>query len=311
VISPASDPDVRATGLGGSDIAQVLGLSRFGGPMDVFMQKRRLSAPLVETAPMRWGKLLEEPIAREYATITGRKVFRKSATIRHRNYPYLFAHIDRKAKGPGEPTRVLECKTASTFMVSDFGEPGTDEVPDDYLLQVQHYLGVTGLEIADLAVLIGGQKFGIYVIPRDDEMIAEIHAEAVRFWTEHVETGTPPEVDGSSAWKDYATSRFVDAGKEVEVTPELEALAYEYKAHTAAEKASKEAKEEVRNRLLVTLGDATRAEGKGIKITHSVFPVSYPSYKSIIEAAKVPAAIIEEFTRTDTEHRITVTIKAA
>ena len=127
--SPASDPEVRATLLGGSDMARILGLSRFGGPMDAWMEKRRLSAPLVETAPMRWGKLLEEPIAHEYATVTGRRVTRWSKTIRHPQYPFLGAHIDRKAKGKDEPTRILECKTAGTFMVSDFGEPGTDEVP--------------------------------------------------------------------------------------------------------------------------------------------------------------------------------------
>jgi putative phage-type endonuclease len=190
--SPASDPEVRATGIGGSDLARLLGMSRFGGPMEVWMEKRRLAAPLLESEPMRWGKLLEEPIAREYAVKTGRKVIRRPATIRDRKRPFLFAHIDRMSSLKGTPTRVLECKSANAFMVSDFGEPGTDEVPADYLLQVMHYLGVTGYETADLAVLIGGQSHRVYTIPRDPDMLALAWAEATRFWHRTSRRGSRP-----------------------------------------------------------------------------------------------------------------------
>jgi putative phage-type endonuclease len=311
VISPASDPEVRVTGLGGSDIARILGLSRFGGPMDVWLEKRRLSAPLIESEAMMWGKLLEEPIARRYAAVTGRHVFRKTQTIRHPKHSFLFAHLDRKAKRQGEATRVLECKTASTFMVSDFGEPGTDQVPDDYLLQVQHYLGVTGLDVADLAVLIGGQKFAIYSIPRDDELVGEAHAEAIRFWTENVEKGVPPAVDGSDAWREYATSRFTDAGIKIDATPEIIELAYKHKSLAATIKAAETAKAETATLLLVALGDASRAEGEGVKVTHSLVHARYPDYKAILERAKVPPALVSEHTREDLQHRITVTIKEA
>lgn len=310
-VPPASDPAVRATGIGGSDLARILGMSRFGGAMDVWLEKRRLSAPLIESEPMRWGKLLEEPIAREYAVKTGRKVRRVNETLRHKKHPFLFAHIDRMSSLKGTPTRVLECKSASAFMVSDFGEPGTDQVPSDYLLQVQHYLGVTGYETADLAVLIGGQKHSVYEIPRDDELLRVAWDEAIRFWTEHVETGIPPAVDGSEAWREYATSRWADQGLEVEMTDAIETLAYAYEADRAAIAKLEERKRKTSSELLVALGDASRAVGKGVKVTHSIIHRGYPDYKAILAAAKVPDRVVEEHTRKAEEHRVTVTIKPA
>lgn len=309
--SPASDPEVRATGLGGTDLARILGMSRFGGPMESWMEKRRLSAPLLESEPMRWGKLLEEPIAREYAVKTGRKVIRKPQTLRHKKLPFLFAHIDRMSSLKGTPTRVLECKSANAFMVSDFGEPGTDEVPADYLLQVQHYLGVTGYDTADLAVLIGGQKHAIYEIPRDDELLKMAWTEAARFWHENVETGIPPDVDGSNAWREYATSRFEDAGVEIGMTEEIEGLAFAHKSLGEQMSALEQQKNETTSKLLLALGTASKAAGNGVKVTHSVIHRGYANWKAIAESAKVPEAVIAAHTRQDVQHRVTVTIKPA
>jgi putative phage-type endonuclease len=310
-VSPASDPEVRATGIGGSDLARILGMSRFGGPMEVWMEKRRLSAPLLESEPMRWGKLLEDPIAREYATKTGRRVINRPATIRVKGRPHLFAHIDRMSSLRGTPTRVLECKNANQFMVSDFGEPGSDQVPDDYLIQLQHYLGVTGYQTGDLAVLIGGQKHVVYTMERDDELLSEAWAEADRFWIENVEPGVPPPVDGSQAWREFATSRFESTGLEIPLTDTIETLAYEHKSLGEQAKALELRKQEVSTRLLNELGEASRATGKGVKVTHSVVHMPYPDYRAIFDVAKVTPAIVAEHTRVDVQHRLTITIKEA
>jgi len=53
--------------------------------------------------------------------------------------------------------RLVEIKTARS--ADGWGEAGTDEVPQEYLIQVQHYLAVTALPVADVAVLFGGQEF--------------------------------------------------------------------------------------------------------------------------------------------------------
>ena len=149
--------------------------------------------------------------------------------------------------------------------------------------------------------------FGMPQGPERDRFAVVVRSS----WTENVEPGVPPDVDGSDAWREYAASRFTDPSLVIPVNDEIEQLAYEYKAQLENEKAAEAAKKVASNKLLVALGDARRAEGNGVKVTHSVYPGHYPDYKAIIAAAKVAPGIIEEFTRTSEEHRVTVTIKAA
>jgi putative phage-type endonuclease len=311
VANPPSDPEVRRSGYGGSDVAKVLGLSRFGGPMDVYLEKTGQSAPLIETPVMRWGKLLEDPIAREYALQTGRKVRRVNGTLRHPQFPFLMAHLDRTAHKKGERPRVLEAKTAGQFQAADFGEPGTDEVPDDYLVQVLWYLLLTGYDVADLAVLIAGQKFAIYTIPRDEVLIGEMRAEIVRFHTEHVLPRNPPDLDGSQASSDYLSARFKDTGTVIEMTEEIKLLAMAYESNRLSIKAAEQQKDILANHLRAKLGDAAKAEGDGIRVTWAeVASPARTDWPAVAQAAKVPPEIISEFTsRAAPSRRLTVAIK--
>ena len=109
----------RRTGLGGTDLPKILGVSRFGGPMDVFMEKQGLTAPLIETEAMRWGSILEEPVAQEYARKSGRKVRHAAGFLRHPAYQWAYANLDRWSLKRGTAKRVLECKTGGEFTKKD------------------------------------------------------------------------------------------------------------------------------------------------------------------------------------------------
>jgi predicted phage-related endonuclease len=86
----------------------------------------------------------------------------------------------------------LECKTASQYASADWGEPGTDQIPEYYKAQVQWYMGITGAEVCDVAVLIGNRDFRIYTVYRDVAVIAYLFSEGVKFWREYIETDTMP-----------------------------------------------------------------------------------------------------------------------
>jgi putative phage-type endonuclease len=181
--------------------------------MDVYMEKLGLTAPLIETEVMRWGKILEEPVAREYAVKTGRKIRRAAGFIRDPAHPFLYANVDRWSDKVGTPRRVYEGKTSGMFAAKDFGEEGTDQVPPDYLIQAMHYLYVTGKDTADLAVLVGGQKHRIYTIERDDELIRDMVEQAEEFWS-NTQQGIPPELDGSEGSAAYLRHQYRDVGLE-------------------------------------------------------------------------------------------------
>jgi putative phage-type endonuclease len=177
---------IRRSGIGGSDTAAVLGLSKWRTPLQVYYEKIGEADPIVETEPMRWGKVLEPVLIQEYANKTGRVVNKPSGVIRLADHPHFIANLD----GFTEDGRVLEIKTARS--ADNWGDEGTDEVPTDYFLQVQHYMAVTGMQVTDIAVLIGGSDFRIYEVEADPELHQMMLKQGAEFW-KRVQEATPPD----------------------------------------------------------------------------------------------------------------------
>lgn len=176
----------RRSGIGGSDAAAVLGLSKWKTPLQVYLDKRGEAQEIPDNEAMLWGRALEPVIRQQYAERTGRAVLMPDGILRHPSHGFMLANLD----GMTEDRRVVEIKTARTAQA--WGEPGSDEVPQDYLLQVQHYMAVTGFEVADIAVLIGGSDFRLYEVPADRELQEMLIDAEAAFWR-NVEQGIPPE----------------------------------------------------------------------------------------------------------------------
>lgn len=192
----------RKQGIGGSDIAAIIGLSPWKTPRDIYLDKKGLVEPEPETDAMYWGTTLEDIVAREYSKRTGRKIERCNVQFKHPEYPFIIGNVDRVVyddngkkpvvNGRLITRRILECKTANQYAAGDWGEPGTDQIPEHYKAQVQWYMGITGAEVCDVAVLIGNRDFRIYTVYRDVAVIAYLFAEGVTFWRDYIETDTMP-----------------------------------------------------------------------------------------------------------------------
>lgn len=305
--SLASDQKVRRTGIGGSDIAKIVGQSRWGGAMDVFLEKIGQSAPLVETEAMHWGITLEDAVAKEYAHRTGRKVRRSNQTIRHEDFDWRMAHIDRKVVTlASEPTRGLECKTAGSFASADFGEPGTDQVPPDYALQCMWYLGVTGWDVWDLAVLIGGNTFRIYTIQRDDELIELLWTAADSFWENNVLAKEPPAVDGSESTKRYLEGKHTDPEDEIPMSDELYGFALHYENLSRTIKDAGVARDLVGNKIRDALNGKGKARRDNAKVAWSI--VSSRRLDTAALTLALPEVVAPFYVESET-HRLSVTVK--
>lgn len=180
----------RRTGIGGSDAAAVLGLSPYRSRLALYLDKRgELQEEAPESDDMLWGRLLEPVVRQRYSDVTGRTVKMLSGLARHPRHPWMIGSLDGFVEGE----RVIyEGKTARRS--DGWGEPGTDQVPEHYALQVQHYLAVTGYEAADIAVLIAGSSFRMYRIDADRELQDMLFEAEREFW-EMVQRGEPPEPD--------------------------------------------------------------------------------------------------------------------
>lgn len=187
----------RRLGIGGSEAGTILGLNKYQTAWDLWGIKTGRTTPpdLSGNMAVKMGHKLEQTVAELYAEITGKTVRRSNIHHIHKEKPWLVGNLDRVVVGE---KRGLECKTASSFAAKGkFGKGNVytpdgelailcDEVPDTYLVQVQHYMAVTGLPVFDLAVLIDGRDFRVYTIARNEELITELEGQLTEFWFKNV-----------------------------------------------------------------------------------------------------------------------------
>ena len=177
----------RTQFLGGSDLAGVLGLSRWETPLSVWSKKTGLiPEKQLDNEAAELGTYLEEYIARRFSKATGKAVMRKTERATHPKYPHFKAQIDRLVVNEDA---ILECKSTGERHEKEW-EDG--QAPAEYLCQVQWQLACTGKKKAYLAVLIGNRKFKWQEIQRDPVMIAEMLKRANHFWNNYVITQVMP-----------------------------------------------------------------------------------------------------------------------
>lgn len=187
----------RRKGIGGSDVAAVLGLSPWVSPYQVWADKTgRVPIDLKSNEFEHWGTIMEPILANEFEAQTRKKVFRQNKTFYDPKYPFLRADIDRDVAGEDG---FLEIKTAMEYKSDAWSD---EQIPGPYRLQVQHYMYVLNRTYCYFAYLIGGHRFGIKRYERDDELINQIEPQLIEWWDEHIIHDEAPDPDGSQSTTD-------------------------------------------------------------------------------------------------------------
>lgn len=176
----------RRKGIGGSDAAATLGVSKYRTPYQVYLEKIGEAGPQDETWEMARGKALEPLLRQHYANTTGRSVMIPREAMVHPKYTFMRYNPD----GLSDDGRLQEFKTAGWGR--EWGEDGSDEIPHEYIIQVQHGMVVTQRDVADCCVSIGGNQPRYFVVEADRELQEMIIESEARFW-ELVISRTPPE----------------------------------------------------------------------------------------------------------------------
>ena len=259
----------RTTGIGGSDAPAVCGISRFKTPLEVYLDKKGLREDTAPSEAMELGNRLEPEIARLYADRMGVTVYKPDNLFRHKEHPFMIGHLDGIVDANGNGKYGLECKLTRGLPATEWGESGTDEVPESYIMQVQHYMAVTGLNRFDIAALVGGTEFRIYHIQRNDALIDYMIKLEADFWNSHVLAGVPPMIDGSDAATKWLKRQFPsDSGVEIAATDEVAFLADQYRIAKAGSDKLEATVKELRNQILYVMGDAAVIKGDNFKITY-------------------------------------------
>ncbi|WP_407306142.1 YqaJ viral recombinase family protein [Desulfosporosinus sp. SB140] len=221
----------RRKGIGGSGAAVACGLSRYKSPVELWMDKTgQLEPQEVTSEAAYWGTLLEPLIRVEFTQRTNLQIKHQHQILQHPKYPFMLANLDGIVTDPFRGKCVFEAKTTNAFNSADW----LDHIPEEYQLQVQHYLAVTNFAGAYIAVLIELEK---------------------RFW-HHIETKTTPPFDGSDASSELL-SRLYPHGNKVNIDLHGDALPLitQYEQASQEEEAAEERKNEAANKLKALLGE--------------------------------------------------------
>lgn len=202
---------VRRTGIGSSDMAAVLGMSKYRSELDVYRDKIGETSLDSDDAgeAAYWGTVLEAPVAARWAQLHDVKV-RRIGTVAHVDRRHLLCDLDRYVIGcPDHERCALEVKTRSAWKADEWKDGG---IPEDVEAQVMQQLAVTGLDAIHVAGLVGGQRLEARVVTPDPEYIADLFAVADEFWTNHVVAGVPPDISSLELLEAFLTRLTPDKG---------------------------------------------------------------------------------------------------
>ena len=143
--------EYRKQGIGGSDASVVCGINRYKSPVELWMEKTNQLPHQEAGEAAYWGTQLEPFVRAEFTKRTGIEVSRRNELLQSEEHPFMLANLDGICEVPDVGPCIFEAKTASAYKVGEW----EDAIPDEYALQLAHYMAVTGYAGAYIAVLIG------------------------------------------------------------------------------------------------------------------------------------------------------------
>ena len=194
----------RMSGIGGSEMAAILGVSPWETAVDVWARKKGLTSEQPDNLRFKIGRKFEGPIAELYAEQEGVKLLKVDGLYRHPGAP-IVGTPDRLIAGQ---ERGLEVKTADPAVAHTWGEPGSDQIPLYYTTQVACYMALLGYNDWDVAVLFGTSDFRVYRLHRDLELENMILERAKEFWQTYIVGDKEPPPDSSRSYGEYLVKKY-------------------------------------------------------------------------------------------------------
>lgn len=200
----------RRKGIGGSDVAALLGLDKKKTPYQLWREKTGHNDEGAKGAALRRGNFLEDAVLARYESEMRPTTF--DIQVPHAaDGGWRRGNQDARAVMPDQLRRCVEVKTVnSNVFRNDWGNPWTDEVPDRALCQGLWYASLDNADIVDFAVMVVPEdpdevlglnadevvaisNFHIFQAERKPKLEAAIVERARQFWFDHVEANIAPE----------------------------------------------------------------------------------------------------------------------
>lgn len=248
----AEQVEERRSAVGSSDAPAVAGVDPYRTSHDVWLEKTAGVEDLAKREAVEIGNEFERPLLWWAARELGVEIEMNVRRV-HPERVFLAANLD--ALVVGRPVGI-EAKTTS--LAEEYGDEGTDQVPDRVLVQTAHQMAVAELEVVWVPVLMARHDRlhrALYRVDRNESLIRAVVNLGVGFWENHVLPGVPPADTSPSL--DVLKRLRRRPGSTAIVAPQL------VEAFEVAQAARKEAQAEedaARSNLLSALGEAEAAD---------------------------------------------------
>lgn len=286
----------RRGGLGGSDMAAILGLSPWSTPFDVWLSKTK-GVQLGDSRAMRQGRHLERAVGEDAATHWGTTLV-EVGPREHAAHPVLRGTADfLLGDGSG-----LECKTTSR-------KPWA-ACPTHYEVQCRVYMEVYDVDVWRLAALHYGTEYTFWEFERDREVGVAIVERAVAWWERHIVGGERPPVEGSGARAFLAEEHRKHTGDYLPATAELDALVDSYELVKGQISALEQERDRIAFTLMTHIGDDAGVQGDDYRVTWSRYErrrTDFRALKADPHRAAQLDAITKPFEQTEPASRLTIT----
>jgi len=248
----AEQIEQRKNHIGASDMAAILGLSKYQSAYDIWLTKTGQYEEPAEAfgGPMHIGNRCEPMILDEAEDHLG-PLERNIVCPAPDGLP-ISARLDARLLTTHEP---VEAKTAGMKgpLSLDWGDEGTDEIPEMYIVQLQVQMLCANANMSHLVAFLGGRGFTFYRVERNRPLCDIIVDRAVQFW-QHVTDQTPPPDTMPSLEIISRIHRVPE--KTINIEP---ALLVDWLTAKEMKKRAEEAEGLAKATLLVAMGDAEAA----------------------------------------------------
>lgn len=244
----------RKQAIGASDLAAVLGVSRWSTPWEIWAEKRGMLESDSGSKSASAGIALESAVLDVAESELG--ALDRNVRVVHASLP-LAATCDAIVKQTGSP---VEAKTTGIAgpIYGNWGDSHTDQVPDDYLLQVHAQLMCTGMDVGYLFALIPGRGFVQFDIESNECLHNYIGDYVSAWWSRHIIQGIEPSFD-QSINIDVVKRLKRESGKIIESTEGIEILVSRREKIKSEITVLNKEVEEIEKLVLKSLGDAEGA----------------------------------------------------
>ena len=292
---------IRKGYIGGSDAGAVVGLNPYKSAYTLWAEKTGKIPEFEGNLTTDVGSYLEDFVAQMFMSEAQKAVRRKNRILVNEDYPWACADVDRMVVGE---KAFLECKTTNSPIAVKKFKNG--EYPEQWYVQMCHYLAVTGLEKAYLAVLIECRDFKIFELERDEEEIKALMAAEKDFWN-LVKTGTAPSADGMQSTSDTLVALYPQSNTDIVNLFGYENELDQYMAISAQIKALESQKDEIGNKVKAFLNEAGKGENDHYRVSWTTSERKTLDTKKLL--AEHPEINMDDYYKISTSRTFRVTEK--